>query len=258
MYKKGKLSRGDDTVIGGADDRFPATQWSAVAALSSATGDKRTRAFSIIVETYWKPVYKYIRLKWKKGNEDAKDLTQGFFARALEKEFFKAYDPAKARFRTFLRTCLDGFVANENKAARRIKRGGGATLVSLDFDGAENELRKAALPADGTLDDYFDHEWTRSLFGLAVQSLEKACFLQSKAIHFQLFTQYDLNDDPGAKPTYEKLAAEFGLSISDVTNYLFFARKEFREIVLQKLRELTVNEEEFRDEARRLLGVETR
>jgi DNA-directed RNA polymerase specialized sigma24 family protein len=255
MNKKAKFFAGDDTVIGGAGDRFPATQWSAIAVLGSATGEERTRAFSIVIETYWKPVYKYVRLKWAKTNEDAKDLTQGFFAVAMEKDFFKNYDPAKARFRTFLRTCLDGFVANENKAAGRLKRGGGATMLSLDFDGAESELRNAPLPAEGTPDDYFDREWIRSLFGLAVHELEAHCTSKGKNIHFQLFTQYDLNDNVGKRPTYETLAGEFGISVTDATNYLAYARREFRAIVLQKLRELTVSDEEFRDEARRLLGV---
>jgi DNA-directed RNA polymerase specialized sigma24 family protein len=253
--RKGKFSTGDETVIGGSGDRFPATQWSAIAALSSATGEERTRAFSVVIETYWKPVYKYVRLKWGKTNEDAKDLTQGFFAVAMEKDFFKNYEPAKARFRTFLRTCLDGFIANENKAAGRLKRGGGARMLPLDFDGAENELRNVTLPADGAPDDYFDREWIRSLFGLAVHELEEFCKSTGKNVHFQLFAKYDLNDEAGKRPTYETLAGEFGISVTDATNYLAFARREFRAVVLQKLRELTASDEEFRDEARRLLGV---
>jgi len=256
MKKKAQFSISDETRIGGANDRFPATQWSAIAALSRATGDERTRAFAVVVETYWKPVYKYVRFKWKKGNEDAKDLTQGFFARALEKDFFKSFDPAKARFRTFLRTCLDGYVANENKAAGRLKRGGDAIMLSLDFENAENELRNIAAPAAGAMDEYFEQEWIRSFFGLAVQRLEEVCAADGKEKHFALFSRYDLNDEATDKPTYEKLAAEFGLSISDVTNYLAFARREFRTIVLDKLRELTMSDDEFRDEARRLLGVD--
>ena len=59
------------------------------------------------------------------GPEDAQDLTQEFFTRAFEREYLSRYDPAKARFRTFVRTCLDGFLANEDKAAARLKRGGG-------------------------------------------------------------------------------------------------------------------------------------
>ena len=121
-------------------DRFPVTRLSAIVAASSANQEERARAFEVLATAYWMPVYKYIRIKWNKPTEDARDLTQGFFAEAIEKNFFARYDASKARFRTFLRTCLDAFVANENKAANRKKRGGGATILSMDFDGAEEQL----------------------------------------------------------------------------------------------------------------------
>jgi RNA polymerase sigma factor (sigma-70 family) len=247
----------DDTIIGGAQDKFPLTRWSAIVALRSGEQSERTRALEIIVATYWKPVYKYIRLKWGKANEDAKDLTQGFFAKALEKDFFQGYDPAKARFRTFLRTCLDGFVANENKAAARIKRGGQAILMPLDFETAEGELKHTEIPAPETLDDYFEREWVRSLFSLALETLQAECNAKGKSAHFQIFQRYDL-DEADNKISYEQLAAEFKTSVSNVTNYLAYARREFRRIVLEKLREMTATDEEFRSEARAVLGVEVK
>ncbi|HEX6285565.1 MAG TPA: hypothetical protein VFZ71_11855, partial [Pyrinomonadaceae bacterium] len=101
------------------------TNQSAIVLARSADDDVRQRALETIFASYWKPVYKYVRLKFRAGNEDAKDLTQGFFANAFEKNHFANYDAGKASFQTFLRTCLDGFVANERKAGMRIKRGGG-------------------------------------------------------------------------------------------------------------------------------------
>ena len=127
----------DDSGLGGEGGRFPITHRSAILAARSDDPTERARAFDLIVTAYWRPVYKYIRIKWRKSNEDAKDLTQGFFARAIEKGFFDGYDHDKARFRTFLRVCLDGFIANEEKAAGRIKRGGEVTLLPLDFEDAE-------------------------------------------------------------------------------------------------------------------------
>src|SRR6187549_969994 len=143
-----------DTDIGGAQQRFPVTNQSAIAAARSDDHLTRERAFATILNSYWKPVYKYIRLKWQADNEDAKDLTQGFFANAFEKNHFASYDAAKASFQTFLRTCLDGFVANERKAGRRLKRGGDVDHYQLDFAAAEHEL---AAHASSTLspEDYF-------------------------------------------------------------------------------------------------------
>lgn len=237
-------------------DRFPVTRLSAIIGTSSPNPEERTRAFEALVSAYWMPVYKYVRIKWNKQSEDARDLTQGFFAEAIEKNFFARFDPSKAKFRTFLRTCLDGFVANENKAASRIKRGGDATILSLDFDGAEEQLRIAAPPAAGAIDDYFEKEWARSVFSLALESFRALMLGAGKETHLRLFERYVLDvDDDSSKTSYKALAAEFDLTTTDVTNYLAVGRREFRRIVLEKLRELTATDEEYRREARALLGV---
>ena len=237
-------------------DRFPVTRISAIVAARSDDQAERTRAFEALIAAYWMPVYKYTRLKWNKPSEDAKDLTQGFFAEAMEKRFFDRYDPARARFRTFLRTCLDGFVANENKAASRLKRGGDATILSLDFEGAESQLMSAAQPALSAIEEYFDREWARSVLSLALEEFRARMSGAGKLVQLAMFERYVLEEDDRAKPTYKMLAGEFRVSTSDVTNYLAYARREFRRIVLERLRELTASEEEFRREARALLGVE--
>jgi DNA-directed RNA polymerase specialized sigma24 family protein len=243
-----------DGAAGGGGDRFPTTRGSAVEAARSGDASLRRRAFETLVAAYWKPVYKHLRVRWGRAPEDAQDLTQGFFLRAMEKEFFAAYDPARARFRTFLRTCLDGYVANEEKAARRLKRGGGAPLLSLDFQDADGELAASRLPAPDDLDRYFDAEWTRSLFELGVAALREECARRGKEVCFALFERYDLDPGGGERPTYAALAAEFGLPATQVTNHLAFARREFRRLLLEKLREITATDEEYRREARLLLG----
>ncbi len=137
----------DDTLIGGTREEFPITHHSAIIAASSPDRKTREQAYEDIITAYWKPVYKFVRVKWHKSNEDAKDLTQAFFTKVMEKEFFTGYNPAKARFRTSLRICLDGFIANEEKAATRIKRGGDAQIVSLDFEAADGELVQTQTPS---------------------------------------------------------------------------------------------------------------
>ena len=243
-----------DTDIGGPAHRFPATNHSAIINARSDDSRVRRRAFDTILASYWKPAYKYIRLKWRVDNEDAKDLTQGFFASALEKNYFATYDARKASFQTFLRTCLDGFVANERKAGQRLKRGGDMAHYQLDFAAAEDEL---AAHASSTLspEDYFHREWVRWMFTLAVDAFRRRCDETGRAVHFQLFERYDLNDD---NVSYASLAAEFGLEQATVNNYLAAARRDFRRIVLEKLREITATDEEFRTEARSLLGVDVK
>lgn len=246
----------EDTLIGGAHERFPLTRWSALIAVRSENAEERQRSFAVLIAAYWKPVYKYLRLKWRKSNEDAKDLTQGFFAQAMEKGYFQNYDPAKARFRTFLRTCLDGYVANANKAEQRLKRGGEAQMLSLDFENAEGELHHVEIADHENVEAYFEKEWLRSLFSLALETLRAECEAKQRALHFKLFERYDLEESNTSRLTYDQLAAEFGLTTTTVTNYLALVRREFRRIVLEKLRELTATEEEFQQEARAVLGVQ--
>ncbi|PYQ08731.1 MAG: hypothetical protein DMF82_00905, partial [Acidobacteria bacterium] len=213
---------------------FPLTRRSVVRATASADPETRRRAFDALIAAYWKPVYKYLRLKWRVPEEDAEDLTQGFFARALEKAFFDRFDPERARFRTYLRTCLDGFVANERQSAQRLKRGGGAELVSLDFAGAEAELIRQGPPEGGDMEEYFHREWVRSLFALAVDGLRRRCAETGKSIPFALFERYDLEgSDAARRPSYADLAREMAIPETQVTNYLAWARREFRRLVLE-------------------------
>jgi len=224
----------------------------------SADQEVRQRAFESILASYWKPAYKYIRIKWQASNEDAKDLTQGFFATALEKNYFASYEAEKASFQTFLRTCLDGFVANQKKAERRLKRGGAAIHYSLDFNSAEEELVLQGLSTELTPDNYFHREWIRSLFMLAVEALRSRCEASGRSANFRIFEAYDLRDEDGEKLTYEDLGRRFNLGAADVNNHLAAARRDFRRIVLEKLRELTATEEEFEREARALLGIKAK
>lgn len=224
-----------DTDIGGPLHKFPVTNHSAVVAARSDDEIIRRRAFDTILNSYWKPVYKYVRLKWQASNEDAKDLTQGFFANAFEKNHFASYDAAKASFQTFLRTCLDGFVANERKAGQRLKRGGDMDHYQLDFAAAEDELAAHETASTLTPEEFFHREWVRSMFTMAVEAFRQRCIESGRLVHFQIFERYDLNDD---NVSYASLANEFGLDVSTVNNYLAAARRDFRRIVLEKMRDV--------------------
>jgi hypothetical protein len=114
------------------------------------------------------------------------------------------------------------------------------------------------LASPESIDDWFEKEWIRSLFVLAVETLLEECEARGKKVHFRLFEIYDLEDASSRRPSYEDLAREFNIGVTDVTNYLAFARREFRRIVLATLREMCANEEAFRREAGAILGVDPR
>lgn len=236
---------------------FPPTRHSVLAALSSPDEVERTRAYEMLVAAYWKPAYKYVRLKWRLNGDDAADGVQEFFSRAWLKGVLERFDPARARFRTYLRLCLDGFFSNERKAAGRLKRGGGAHLESLDFVGADGELRRLELRAPGDPEAVFHDEWVRQIFALALADLEAECAAAGKAVHCAVFRAYDVDaDETTGRPTYDALAQQHGVPVTQVTNYLSWARRRFRARVLDRLRELSATEAEYRADVRELLGLD--
>lgn len=241
-----------DTGIGGRDGRFPVTRPSAIEAARSGDPAVREGGHGRIVAAYWKPAYVHVRFKWRASNEEAKDLVQGFFTQALEKGFLEQHDPAKASFRTWLRTCLDRFVSKEREATSRQKRGGGL-LESLDFDAAERSLAGSPGPSP---EEAFHAEWIRSLLELALGDAREKLDATGRGVNFELLRAADLDaGDGGARPSYAELSARFGLPVTKVTNYLHVARAEVRRALVERLRELTSSEDELRAELRRVLGT---
>jgi RNA polymerase sigma factor (sigma-70 family) len=240
-----------------AADKFPLTRHSVIAAVQGGDPSERSRAFETITAAYWKPIYKHLRLRWELNADDAQDLTQEFFARLIEGDFLAGYDADKGRLRTFLRTCADRLFLKQSRDAHRVKRGGDTQHVELDFETAEQELARTALSSAGSaesIEQHFEREWLRSLFALALERLRHKYSLSHKTVYLRVFERYDLAEDEEQRPTYAEMAKEFHLSSSDVTNYLASARRDFRQCVLDQLRDLTASEEEFQSEARDLFG----
>ena len=221
---------------------FPTTRRSVIEALRSEDAEERTRAYGTLAAIYWRPLYKYARIIHRRGAEEAEDLTQSLMLQAFERGALENYDSRRASFRTFLRTLFDRLIINQDKHASRLKRGG-----QFAFTAAEDELQREDNRAVNP-EEYFQRQWIKSLFAMAVdrsrESMEPGTFA--------IFKSYDLEGDV----TYARLASEHGVSEMTVTNRLAAARRRFREIALELVREITASDDEFRREARALFGVE--
>ena len=233
---------------------FPPTRHSVLADARSEDPQRRQRATDALVTAYWRPVYKYVRLRGHASPEDAEDLTQGFFAAALEKAFFDGFDPARGRFRTFLRTCLDRYLGHARTAARRQKRGGNLRLLSLDFASAEGELGPEPAAREEALEDFFHREWMRGVFHAALSALEAQATRRGRAEAFSIFRAYDVDGAEGERPTYAALATAFAVPATQVTNHLAWARRELRKRVLEVLLASTASREEYEMAVRDILG----
>src|SRR3954447_1889325 len=199
---------------------FPVTRHSVVRDLASVDPDTRAAAYDALARSYWRPVYLYIRLRCRRDIEDARDLTQEFFLRAFEREYLERYDPARARFRTFVRTCLDGFLANQDKAAARLKRGGGFVVTAVDFAAADAGMdagasRAPARALDADPERWFHAEWVRGLFTDALAALQHRAGEAGHPRAYILFQRYDVEDaESTPRVTYADLAAELGIRVT--------------------------------------------
>ncbi|MGE0787010.1 MAG: RNA polymerase sigma factor [Sandaracinaceae bacterium] len=239
----------------GAKD-FPATELSAVRGAISDDGALRRSSWRRIADAYYKPVYAYARLRFRLSESEASDLTQAFFARCMERELLGAYDIGKGRFRTFLRVCLDRFAIDVHRASR--SQAGTGKLPPVPFDLAKTDAEIAARRTQPVEDPEkcFEAEWVRRIVELSVEHLREHCATRGKEEHWRIFERYHLADMDAPPPSYEQLAEELGLSAVTIQNRLSYARRHFRRLALDILRDLTANEEELRLEARTVLGIE--
>jgi DNA-directed RNA polymerase specialized sigma24 family protein len=145
-------------------------------------------------------------------------------------------------------------VQNERRAATAAKRGGTATTLSLDFAPVEEHLPTSDPALSNNPEELFRHEYVRSLFSNAVRQLQVELEAGNRQAVFAVFDRYDLGPSTGA--SYADVAQELALTVGQVTNHLHAARKRFRGIMLSQLRELSSSDEEFRAEAKDILGID--
>jgi RNA polymerase sigma factor (sigma-70 family) len=204
-----------------------------------------------LVPLYWKPVYCLIRKARAATNEDAKDLTQDFFADVvLGNGFAERYDPKKGGFRAYLKGAIRNFLAKRTRDEGREKRGGGARPLSLNIPDAD--LEEVLADADAlSPEEAFDRGWRDVVLARATALLQERLNAAGKRLYFEVFKRYDLQQD-GA--SYETLSQELGITTDDVKNYLTRSREEFRNAVRAVLCESAGSAEGLADEWNALFG----
>lgn len=244
-----------DTGIDGARD-FPATCWSAIRHARDVSGPEAQPHLARLVELYWKPVYCVIRHARAASVDDAKDLTQEFFAAVvLGGGLIERSDPARGSFRALLRTALNGFLVDRARSAGRQKRGGGAPPLPLDPEGDAGHLLGDAQGL--TPDQMFDLAWTRAVFGDAVAELERRLAAAGRAPRFEAFRRFYLEPHGAAagRPSYAAVGEALGLTPVQVKHALVEARAELRAVLIEAVREYVDGPEDLARELRALLGA---
>lgn len=229
---------------------FPQTRWTLVRAVREG-GPSGEQAVEELCRRYWFPVYAFLR---RKGHtpHDAEDLTQGFFATLLEDESFTRAAPERGRLRTFLLHALEEFVIEVRRHAARLKRGGGAAHVPLDF--ADGEERYAAEPVDArdpaTL---FDLGWAQTLLAAARARLQADYAAAGKAELLAALEPH-LEGAEDAVP-YRELAARLSSTETALRLTVFRARQKLRSLLIEEIRATASSDADADEELAWLLSA---
>lgn len=231
--------------------QFDTTNWSVV--LKAGSGDTTgcREALAALCQTYWYPVYAFIRRSGA-SREDAEDLTQAYFARFVEKGYLQGVQPEKGRFRSFLLVSVRNFLHNERDREQALKRGGGHRPVPLH--GEEGEARYEREPVDAvTPEVLFERAWVRAVLDRALARLESEGDGELRSGRFARLRSFLTGDGPEA--TYAEIAREWGVGESAVRVAVHRLRRRFGALLREEVGRTVETPRDVEEEIRYLLTV---
>jgi DNA-directed RNA polymerase specialized sigma24 family protein len=242
------MKQDDYTDMGGTGEVFLTTHWSVLDDAASAEEDRSRALIGLLLDRYWKPVYCYLRRKGY-SNEEAKDLTQGFFHQVvLGRKLFQRADPSKGRFRSFLLSALNHYVINVHEAETARKRIPAEKLVSFEM-GDPPDL--PAVLTQSPPDDSFNYAWVTTLLEEVLADVEATCRRRNLTVHWQIFQDRLLRptlrgtDPPSMKEICERYGVEESVKAS---NLITTVKKLFRTSLKQHVRRSVVSDAQVADE----------
>jgi RNA polymerase sigma factor (sigma-70 family) len=215
----------------GTPERFQTTHWSLVAAARDRASPEARQALTELCETYWYPLYAFIRRSGR-GTEEARDLTQEFFAQLLEKDYLAGVDREKGKFRSFLLAACKHFLANERDRAAAVKRGGGCSIHSFDSRDAENRFGKE--PAHhSTPERLYERRWALMLLQNALGQLRSEFQQAGKEAVFERLKSMLTGEKKEER--YADAAVALGISESSVKVSVHRLRRRYGEILREQI-----------------------
>jgi RNA polymerase sigma factor (sigma-70 family) len=209
----------DQSSPAGGANRFNSTQWSVVLLSAQSQASDHRRAFAELCRLYWYPLYGFIRHRGYSA-EDAQDLAQGFFLHLIERKTLRRVDRSKGKFRSFLLASLQNYMSNEAKRARCLKRGGGAEIIHLDIERAEE--RYSLEPVD-------------TLLGEAMNRLQREYLTQGKETTFEALNVFLDPINSKELPPYEAVADRLKISVGSVKTLIHRLRKQYAALVREEI-----------------------
>ena len=238
---------GPDSLIPGQGTRsrtFATTHWTVVLNAGSASSGAAKLAMAELCETYWYPVYAFVRRQVGDADE-AMDLTQGFFTRLLEKRDLAGVDRARGRFRAWLVAAVKHYLANERDRARAAKRGGGRRPVPIDAADAESRYRMEP-SHDLTAERVFERRWALTLLDHVLSALRRECAAEGKGELFEATKEF-LGGRP-ADGRYRNAADALGMAEGAVRMAAHRLRRRYRELLREQIARTVETPEQIDEE----------
>jgi len=247
--------------IHGQSDTFASTHWSVVVAAgeSQADPDLAQTALAQLCQTYWAPLYTFVRSRGY-SQHDAQDLTQSFFAYLIEKKIYARVDRQKGKFRSFLLASLKNFLADSRDREQALKRGGAHDFLPLreeQAEEAESLFQTHTNFSDAIGEDrIFERSWAEALVTAGLQRLSEYYKTEGKE---KLFKELKIFLTGGADPppAYANLAKRLGTLESTLRSHITRLRARYREALRAEVRRTVETEAEIDGELRELLRVLT-
>jgi len=230
---------------------FATTHWSVVLAATDYDSPETAAALEQLCATYWYPLYAYVRHRGH-SPEDAKDLTQEFFFRLVQKDYLAQVDPRKGKFRSFLLAAVNHFLAKEWARSRTIKRGGRITFVPLDEAQAEQRYQ-AELSAERSPEEIYDRAWAIALLGTVLRRLREETATAGYADRFEKLKDVLVGERPSL--SYAELATRLKMTEAALKMTVRRLRNRYAELLHEGIANTVPNPQEAADELRHLRAV---
>lgn len=230
---------------------FATTHWSVVFSAATAESSGQSAALERFCRSYWYPLYAHVRRRGY-NPEDAQDLTQGFFARMLEKNSLAHADRSRGRFRTFLLASLDCFLNDHWDRSRCQKRGGGQKIISLDGAAAEERYRQEPLDTQDPA-TLFQRRWVAALMTSVLAQLESEYCETGRETTFRILKDYLTGDE--RESTYAELGVRLELSENAVKQAVHRLRRRYRQLFREEVARTVAEPGDVEDEMQQILAV---
>ncbi len=230
---------------------FPSTHWSLILRAGDSTSGDAAAAIRYLCETYWYPLYAYVRRRGLDADR-ASDVTQGFFAQFLSGRGIESVHPDKGRLRAYLLASIKNYLKNQWREERTVRRGGNVKIISINDQEFERRYQDH-LVDESDAESQFEKDWVEALLRRVLEGLTQDYEAAGKPELYQALHPY-LTVSQERLPLAE-LAAKLGLGLSAVKMSVHRIRKQYANRVRLEVMATLESPEEVDDELAKLIAL---